>query len=165
MVLWLIGLSGSGKTTLGRKLKERFDAEGRRSYLLDGDIVRDFFDRDLGYTRENRIENIKRIQLAAFVLAQNGVEVIVCNISPVEELRRFHRKKIPGYLEIYLKRAPEDCAATDDKGVYVPGAKHLVGVDQAFDEPQHPDLTLDTGKEPVEKSLERLLAFLSEIKR
>ncbi len=165
MVIWLIGLSGSGKTTLGRRLEERLGAKGGRAYLLDGDLVRVFFDRDLGYTREARIENIKRIALAAYVLAQNGVDVIVCNISPVEELRRFHRKKIPGYVEIYLRRGPAECAATDDKGVYVPGAKHLVGVDQAFDEPQNPDLVLDTGKESVEKSLERLLAFLSEVKR
>ena len=92
MVVWLIGISGAGKSTLGVKLKRYYESNNVKTFLLDGDIVRDFYDNDLGYSREDRIANIKRIMLSAYVLEQNGIVPIVCNISPFEHLRCFCRK-------------------------------------------------------------------------
>ena len=91
MVIWLLGISGAGKSTLGKRLKKHFDAKGIHSFILDGDVVRTFFDNDLSYSVADRRQNIKRILLAAYVLEQNGVIPIVCNISPFEDLRQFAR--------------------------------------------------------------------------
>ena len=104
MVIWFLGISGSGKSTLGNKLKGHFDKNNIRSFLLDGDIVRDFFDNDLGYSPEERKQNIKRILLTAYALEKNGIIPIVCNISPFESLRYFAREKFQNYVQIYLHK-------------------------------------------------------------
>lgn len=163
MVIWLIGISGAGKTTLGNRLKEYLDLSGRKSFILDGDVVRDFFDNDLGYSQQDRVANIKRIMLAAHVLSFNGVTAIVCNISPFENLRAFSRLKIKDYIEIYLKRDLHLSQCNDVKGMYGKnaGKTEIVGVDMLFDEPLHSDLTIDTGCEDVEESLRKLVAYLN----
>ena len=162
MVIWLIGISGAGKTTLGKKLKEYLDTRGRESYLIDGNLVRDFFDNDLGFSREDRVANIKRIMLAAHILSQNGKITIVCNIHPFEELRRFARRKIEDYNEIYLKKSLEDSRRDDDKGVYWSqiGKTEIVGLDIGFDEPECSDLVVHTGKESVEESFAKIVRYL-----
>ena len=99
MVLWLIGISGAGKTTLGRMLEDHFRKKKKKCYLLDGDEVRDLFDRDLGYSEADREANIKRIILGAYLLDRNDIIGIICNISPMEHLRQLARKKIAGYNE------------------------------------------------------------------
>jgi adenylylsulfate kinase-like enzyme len=108
MVLWLLGISGSGKSTLGEKLKIEFDNKDIKCCIIDGDLVRDFYDNDLGYTKEDRVANIKRIFLSAYLLEKNGVIPIVCNISPFQELRVFARKKFDNYVEVYIKRELKD---------------------------------------------------------
>jgi len=162
MVIWLIGLSGVGKTTLGNKLKEYYDKLGQRSFIIDGDLVRDFFDNDLGYSREERMANIKRIMLAAHILSESGTIAIVCNISPFEELRRFARRKFTEYVEIYLKRDVSELQKKDVKGMYRnhTGKTDIVGLDMKFDEPLQSDLTIETGKESIEQSLQRIIQFL-----
>ena len=97
MIIWLIGISGAGKTTIGRKLQAYFNDRKIKNYLLDGDEVRDLFDRDLGYSDAAREANIKRIILGAYLLDRNDIVGIVCNISPLEHLRVLARKKIMGY--------------------------------------------------------------------
>lgn len=104
MVIWLLGISGSGKSTLGKELKNYFDNNNINSYIIDGDIIRNFYENDLGYTKEDREANIKRILLSAYILEQNNIIPIVCNISPFEQLRDFARRKFDNYFEIYLKR-------------------------------------------------------------
>lgn len=164
MVIWLIGISGAGKTTLGNALVAHYRAQGRQSYLIDGDAVRSFFDNDLGYSRQERMENIRRIILAAHVCDENGVVTVVANISPFEELRRFARQKIRGYHEIYLKRDVRLSRARDVKGVYqAHGDSEMVGLGQAFDEPEHPDLTIDTGSCTEAEALARILALLEGV--
>lgn len=162
MVIWLIGISGAGKTTLGNLLKKHLDGLNRKAYLIDGDIVRDFFDNDLGYTTPDRIANIKRILLAAHVLSQNGIATIVCNIHPFEELRKFARAKVHEYNEIYLKRNLDDSRKADVKNMYKRnmGKTEIVGMNVNFDEPVGCDLTIDTGNERPEVSLEKLLSYL-----
>ena len=118
MVIWLMGISSAGKTTLGERLTSYLSDRNHRVYMIDGDLTRDFFDNDLGYSREERVANIKRIMLAAHTLSQNRIISIVCNISPFEELREFARRKIHDYIEVYLKTSLSVARARDKKGVY-----------------------------------------------
>lgn len=153
MVVWLLGMSGVGKSTLGKQLKSVLDHKNISSYIIDGDIVRDFFDNDLGYTKEERKANIKRILLAVHVLEKNGVIPIVCNISPFQELRDFARQKFDEYIEVYLKR--ELTYITNKKNVY--NDKNVIGVDIEFEEPISPTLIIDTYEKNEKESLKMIL--------
>ncbi len=156
MVVWLLGISGSGKTTLANGLKGYFDKKDIKSFIVDGDLIRDFFNRDLGYSKKERVENIKRVMISAFVLEQNGIVPIVANISPFEFLREFSRKKFGNYIEIYLKRDLDTITNKD----FVYSSKNVVGVDVEFEEPKNADLILDTSSEDIETSLKKILDFL-----
>lgn len=158
MVVWLLGISGSGKSTLARELKKVFDEKGLKSFIVDGDYVRDFFDRDLGYSKEERIENIKRVLIAVKVLSDSGIVPIVANISPFQSLREFARKKLRGYVEVYLKRDLDKIRGKDD--VYK--SSHVVGVDVEFDEPKNADLVLDTGRLSVDECVGRIMETIDD---
>jgi len=162
MVIWLIGISGAGKTTIGKRLKGHFDEIGVKNYLLDGDEVRDLFDRDLGYTDEDREANIKRIILGAYLLDQNGIAGIVCNISPLERLRALARKKISGYNEIYLKKDLRASMKNDVKGIYREnlGKTQIAGIDAAFDRPEHPDMVIEVDQVGEEETYQAVLAYI-----
>lgn len=153
MVVWLLGISGAGKTTLGNKLKKYFDEKNIHSYIIDGDLVRRFYDNDLGFTKKDRVANIKRILLSVYVLEQNGIVPIVCNISPFQELRDFANEKLDNYIEIYLKRELSDIKNKDS--VY--NDDDVVGVDMKFDEPKNPSLTIDTSKDNIQTSLNKII--------
>ena len=161
MVVWLIGISGAGKSTLGVKLKRYYESNNVKTFLLDGDIVRDFYDNDLGYSREDRIANIKRIMLSAYVLEQNGIVPIVCNISPFEHLRSFCRKKFDDYNEIFLLKNLDIAKSNDVKKVYRENIKRtlLVGVDIAFENPQKSNLIVEVDKEDVETSFRKIINY------
>lgn len=163
MIIWLIGISGAGKTTIGRKLQEHFNARKIKNYLLDGDEVRDLFDRDLGYSDTDREANIKRIILGAYLLDQNDIVGIVCNISPLEHLRVLARKKIMGYNEIYLKKDLSISIKDDVKGVYREnaGKTQLVGIDGTFDEPENPDLILEVDHMTEEETYEAVVHYIT----
>lgn len=164
MIIWLIGISGAGKTTIGRRLEEYLNKAGRRNYLLDGDEVRDLFDRDLGYTDADREANIKRILLGAYLLDKNNIVGIICNIAPLEHLRALARKKIAGYNEIYLKKDLAVSRKNDVKGVYRDneGKTPIVGIDARFDEPQHPDLVLEVDKLSEEETFRAVLDYMEK---
>lgn len=162
MLIWLIGISGAGKTTIGRRLEVHFNERGIKNYLLDGDEVRDLFDRDLGYSDADREANIKRIILGAYLLDKNDIVGIVCNISPLEHLRALARKKIPSYNEIYLKKDLSVSMKNDVKGVYKAnaGKTQLVGIDATFDEPQHPDLVLEVDAMTEDETFQAVLEYI-----
>lgn len=153
MVIWLLGVSGAGKTTLGNTLKNYLDSKNIKNCIIDGDIVRDFYNNDLGFEKEDRITNIQRIMLSAYLLEQNSIIPIVCNISPFQELRDFANIKFSRYIEIYLKRELQDIHNKD--AVY--NDSHVVGIDIAFDEPKNPSLVIDTSTTDEEKSLEIII--------
>lgn len=165
MILWLMGISGAGKTTIGNRMKRYLGQEGINNYLLDGDEVRDLFDRDLGYSNAEREANIKRIILGAYLLDRNDIVGIVCNISPVEHLRALARKKIPGYNEIYLKKDLRISMENDVKGVYQAnmGKTQLVGVDVVFEEPQHPDLVLEVDRLTEDETYQAVLQYWKRV--
>lgn len=162
MIIWLIGISGAGKTTIGRKLETYLNKIGKKCYLLDGDEVRDLFDRDLGYSDADREANIKRIILGAYLLDRNDIIGIICNIGPLECLRQLARRKIAGYNEIYLKKDLQSSIKNDVKGVYQAnmGKTQIVGIDATFDEPQTPDLVLEVDKMTVEESYQAVLDYI-----
>lgn len=162
MIIWLIGISGAGKTTIGRKLETHFNEIGKKCYLLDGDEVRDLFDRDLGYSDADREANIKRIILGAYLLDQNDIIGIICNIGPLEHLRQHARKKISGYNEIYLKKDLRISMKNDVKGVYADnmGKTQIVGIDATFDEPHNSDLVLEVDKMSEEETYNAVLNYI-----
>lgn len=167
MIFWLIGISGAGKTTLGRRLAEYLTRRGEKCYLLDGDEVRDLFDGDLGYSDADREANIKRIILGAYLLDKNDIIGIIANISPFEHLRKLARAKIAGYHEIYLRRDVESSVRRDVKGVYRKhsGKTPLVGIDSVFEEPEAPDLVLDTDSETEDETFRKIIEFVEESRR
>ncbi len=162
MIIWLIGISGAGKTTIGRRLEQHFKDIGKKCYLLDGDEVRDLFERDLGYSDKDREANIKRIILGAYLLDKNDIIGIICNIGPLERLRQLARKKIAGYNEIYLKKNLNTSMEKDVKGVYADniGKTKIVGIDATFDEPQTPDLVMEVDKMTVDESYATVIDYI-----
>lgn len=163
-VIWLTGISGSGKTSLGLKLKQELEKKHSYVELLDGDMIRDFFENDLGYTRQERIQNVKRIAFAAKLVAKNGTHVIVANIAPYYEVRDFIRRHIQDYIQIYLKVSVETAIKRDVKGHYERykngEINNIVGIDDTYDIPRECDLLVDTEKETVEESLNKILNHL-----
>ena len=164
MVIWLIGISGAGKTTIGRRLEKYFNEIGVKNYLLDGDEVRDLFNRDLGYSDADREANIKRIILGAYLLDRTGIVGIICNISPLEHLRALAREKIEGYNEIYLKKDLRISMQNDVKGGYKAnmGKTQIVGIDASFDEPVHADLVLEVDGMAEEETYQAVLNYITE---
>jgi adenylylsulfate kinase len=164
MVIWLIGISGAGKTTLGIRIEAYLRSQNKNCYIIDGDDIRKLFDNDLGYTRGERAQNIKRIILAGYVLEQNGVVPIICNISPIEELRKLARRKLDDYNEIYLNKSIEKSRMNDAKELYRDniGKTKLVGIDIPFEEPQNSDLIIEVDKMGISESMDKIISFLKE---
>ena len=164
MVVWLLGISGAGKSTLGNLLKQHYDSKAVQAFILDGDIVRNFFDNDLGYSVDERRQNIKRILLAAHVLEQSGVIPIVCNISPFEDLRHFAREKFDDYVQIYLQKSIPIAQRNDVKNIYRDNIKKtpIAGIDLVFDEPLVSELEIGVDGESVDASFAKIMVLLSE---
>lgn len=165
-IIWLTGISGAGKTTLGLALKEKFKNRYGSIEFLDGEAIRRFFGNDLGFSRKERILNVKRIAFAAMLVAENGTNVIVANIAPYYEVRDFIRKNLKNYIQIYLKVSVEEAIRRDVKGHYKAyregRLKDIIGLDDGYDVPRNPDLVIDTERETVEESLSRILNYLKE---
>ncbi len=167
-VIWMYGLSGSGKSTLANLLERRLHDQGRLVKVLDGDNIRTGLNRNLGFSDEDRFENIRRVAEVAKLFADCGVIAITSFITPRNDLRRIAREVIGDrdLLEVYVKASFEACAARDPKGLYAKVAsgevKQFTGKDSAFEEPESPDLVLDTETGSETECLERLLAATLE---
>lgn len=164
-VLWLTGLSGSGKTTLGKRLYNYFKENTNQfAEFIDGELTRRFFEDDLGYTRKERMSNIKRIVFASMLLSDNNVVTIVANIAPYYEVRDFIRRHIKRYCQIYLKASVEECEKRDVKGHYQKARrgelKNFVGIDDVYEEPRNPDLIIDTVKDSKDENFLKIINFL-----
>jgi adenylyl-sulfate kinase len=163
--LWLTGLPRSGKSTVAGLVAGRLRASGIRNVeLLDGDIVREDLCRDLGFSREDRTENIRRISFVSKLLTRNGVAVIVAAISPYREDRELAREEIQEFVEVWCKASIDACAERDYKGLYEKARRgeitNLTGVNDPYEEPEDADLVLDTEGESPEQSAERVMAVL-----
>ena len=164
--LWLTGLPASGKSTIANLLEKRLHAEGHHTYLLDGDNVRHGLNRDLGFTEADRVENIRRVAEVARLLVDAGLIVIVSFISPFRSERAFARGLFaPGdFNEIFVDASIEVCAARDPKGLYARAMRgeitNFTGIDSPYEQPENPDLHLDTEKLGPEECAELILRRL-----
>ena len=170
-ILWFTGLSGAGKSTLAEGLTAEFRRRGYRVELLDGDEVRTHLSNGLGFSKEDRDTNVRRIGWVARVLARNGVIAITAAISPYREVREEVRAlaasdQVP-FVEVYADAPLEAVADRDVKGLYKRALAgelpHFTGVSDPYEPPSQPEVTAHTGAESVEQSTERILAYLSTV--
>ena len=159
-IIWLTGLSGAGKTTLGKALYDKMKSEGKPVELLDGDIIRTNLSKGLGFSKEDRDTNVRRIAFVADLLAKHGVTVIVCSISPYQDVRNEIRSGKPYFKEVYVKASIEEVQRRDPKGLYAKvkagEIKNFTGIDDPYEEPVYPMLVIETDYESVQESLEKL---------
>jgi len=163
--LWLTGLPRSGKSTIAGLVAGRLRARGvDHMEVLDGDLVREGLSRDLGFSREDRTENIRRLTFVSKLLTRNGVVSIVAAISPYREDREHAREEIQSFVEIWCKASVDACAARDYKGLYEKARrgeiKDMTGVNDPYEEPEEADLVLNTEIEPPEQSADRVMELL-----
>ncbi len=165
--IWFTGLSGSGKSTLSEVIEQRMKALGRNVEVLDGDIVRTHLSKGLGFSREDRDTNIKRIGFVCNLLTRNGVICISAAIAPYREARDWARKEIGNFVEVYVRCPIDVCRQRDVKGLYKlvdeGKIKNFTGVDDPYEEPLHPELIVETDKETVDESVARIFAKLTQL--
>ena len=165
--IWFTGLSGAGKSTLAEVIERRLKDQGRNVEILDGDIVRTHLSKGLGFSREDRDTNIKRIAFVCSLLTRNGVVCISAAIAPYREAREWARREIGDFVEVYLKCPIEVCRQRDVKGLYKlvdeGKIKNFTGVDDPYEEPENPELVIETDKESVGESFSRIFAKLVEL--
>ena len=165
--IWFTGLSGSGKSTLAEIIAQRLRTQGEKVEVLDGDAVRTHLSKGLGFSREDRDTNIKRIAFVCNLLTRNGVICISAAISPYREARAWAREEIGDFVEIYIKCPLEICRERDVKGLYKlvdeGKIKNFTGVDDPYEEPENPELVIETDKETIEESVARIFAKLTEL--
>jgi bifunctional enzyme CysN/CysC len=161
LTVWLTGLSSAGKTTLSRAIYEKLWARGYRVELVDGDEVRRYLSRDLGFSKEDRDENIRRIGFIAELLTRNGVIAIVSAISPYRAVRDEVRGKIANFLEVFVNAPLEVCEGRDVKGLYrrarIGELPSFTGIDDPYEPPLHPDVECRTDLETIVESADKVI--------
>ncbi|MEC8824854.1 MAG: adenylyl-sulfate kinase [Verrucomicrobiota bacterium] len=163
-VIWMYGLSGSGKSTLANLLERRLHEQGKMVKVLDGDNVRSGLNSNLGFSDEDRLENIRRVAEVAKLFADSGIVTVTSFITPNNELRDIAREVIgdDDLLEVYVKASFETCAERDPKGLYARvkagEVKQFTGKDSAFEEPSRPDLIIDTETLSEDDALKQLFS-------
>jgi len=167
VTIWFTGLSGSGKSTIARILDKKLKLAGRKVEILDGDVVRTNLSKGLGFSKEDRDTNIKRIGFVCHLLTRNEVIAIAAAISPYREIRDFNRSLIGNFVEVYTKCPLDTCIERDVKGLYkkaIAGEiKGFTGVDDPYEEPLKAEVVVETDKETPEQSAEKVLKKLEEL--
>ena len=168
VMLWFTGLSGSGKSTVAVALERELHRRGRLCRLLDGDNIRTGINAGLGFSADDRRENIRRIAEVGKLFVDTGIITLAAFVSPTEELRTLARDIIGAadFKEIFVATPLEECERRDVKGLYARArrgeVKNLTGISAPFEAPQNPALVLDTTDTPVEESVGKVLALLEE---
>jgi adenylyl-sulfate kinase len=165
--LWFTGLSGAGKTTISKLVEEELQQRRNRLEILDGDVVRENLSKGLGFSKEDRDTNIRRIAFVADLLSRNGVPVITAAISPYRETRDEARELMGDrFIEVFVKASVEACIDRDPKGLYKKALageiKEFTGVSDPYEEPLNAEIVLDTESESPEESAAQLIALLEE---
>jgi bifunctional enzyme CysN/CysC len=164
--VWFTGLSGSGKSTLSSLLEKRLHAEGRHTYVLDGDNVRHGLSRDLGFTEADRVENIRRVAEVAKLMVDAGLIVLVSFISPFTSERRMARSLFEEgeFVEVFVDSPLDECERRDAKGLYAKARrgelKNFTGIDSPYEPPQAPEVHLHTDRESPEACVDAVLRAL-----
>ena len=168
--LWFTGLSGSGKSTLTEKLEAEFRQRGYKVEVLDGDVVRTNLSKGLSFSKEDRDINIRRIGFVCDLLSRNGVIAISAAISPYESIRRENRALVEShgarFIEVYTRCSLDELVRRDVKGLYKKALsgeiQNFTGVSDPYEEPQNPEVLVESDKEPVDESLRKIIAYLEE---
>lgn len=168
-VVWLTGLPGSGKTTIARGVAEMIKRMGYHVEVLDGDWVRKTINPDAGFDKEGRRRHLLRVAWISRLLARNGVIVFASFVSPYrsvrEEIRRIVEEEAP-FIEVFVKASVEECIRRDPKGLYAKALKgeikNFTGISDPYEEPENPELVIDTEVEGPEESMQKLLNYLIE---
>src|SRR5438034_127783 len=165
--LWFTGLSGAGKTTISKIVEEQMRDRGSRVEVLDGDVVRENLSKGLGFSKEDRDTNIRRIAFVADLLSRNGVPVITAAISPYREIRDEARELMGDrFVEIYVKASVGTCAERDVKGLYEKAfrgeIKEFTGVSDPYEPPVDPEVCIESEHEEPHESAARILGVLEE---
>lgn len=167
-ILWFTGLSGSGKSTLANAVEAELFYQNKRTYLLDGDNIRSGLNANLGFSDEDRKENIRRIGEVAKLFVDSNAIVLTAFISPFHEDREMVRKRVEEgeFLEVYVQCSLEACEARDPKGLYKKARageiKAFTGIDSPYEAPVKPDLIVNTELETLEESTQKVITFLKE---
>jgi len=166
LTLWLTGLSGAGKSTIAERVAAELRHRGRRVEVLDGDAIRENLSKGLGFSKEDRDTNIRRIGFVAELLARNGVVVVVAAISPYRAVRDEVRARIDRFVEVHVHCSLDELVRRDVKGLYrraIAGEiPHFTGVSDPYEAPLDPEVVVDTAVESVEDSVLRVLVALDE---
>jgi adenylylsulfate kinase len=166
VVIWFTGLSGSGKSTLAHSVEEELYKLGCRTFVLDGDNVRHGLSSNLTFSDDDRKENIRRIGEAANLMMEAGVIAITAFISPFKKDRNFVRQLLPqdDFIEIYCRASLEVCESRDVKGLYKRARagkiKNYTGIDSPYEEPNNPELVINTESESLEESVGKVIDLL-----
>ena len=165
--LWLTGLPCSGKTTVADGVAKKLRAMGLKVERLDGDIVRQGLTRDLGFSKEDRDINIERVTFVAKLLSRNGIAAIVSFVSPYREKRRQARTETMNFVEVYLKCPVDVCQKRDTRGMYKKALageiKDFTGISDPYEEPENPEIILETDKETPRESIDKVIKRLKEL--
>lgn len=165
--LWFTGLSGAGKSTLARAIEAELRRRGRRVEVLDGDVVRTHLSRGLGFSKEDRDTNIRRIGFVCQLLTRNGVVAIAAAISPYREVRDEVRQNIGRFVEVYVKCPLDVLVSRDVKGLYRKALNgeigNFTGVSDPYEEPLNPEVVVETDRETVEESVAKILGVLDKL--
>lgn len=169
-VVWFTGLSGSGKSTIANILEQKLHTIGKRTYLLDGDNVRHGLNKDLGFTDTDRVENIRRVAEVSKLMVDAGLITLVSFISPFKSERQMARDLLSSdeFFEIFINTPLEECEKRDPKGLYKKARagelKNFTGIDSLYEEPENPDLILDTASSNAEELTDQIINFLQSKK-
>ncbi|MEM7769651.1 MAG: adenylyl-sulfate kinase [Cyanobacteria bacterium P01_E01_bin.6] len=167
VTIWFTGLSGSGKTTIRMALEQKLRSRGLKVEVLDGDIVRQNLTKGLGFSKEDRDENIRRIGFVSHLLTRNGVIVMVSAISPYRAIRDEVRERIGDFMEVYANAPLEVCEDRDVKGLYKRARsgeiKQFTGISDPYEEPLNPEVECRTDLETLEESADKVLKKLEEM--
>ncbi|MEB6253219.1 adenylyl-sulfate kinase [Mammaliicoccus sciuri] len=168
VVIWFTGLSGSGKSTISVALEKALFEQNITSYRLDGDNIRHGLNQNLGFSPEDRKENIRRIGEVGKLMVDAGVVTMTAFISPYEEDRNTVRDILENgeFIEVYTKCSLDECESRDPKGLYKKARsgeiKEFTGINAPYEEPSNPEIIIDTENESVEESVEKIVAYLKE---
>lgn len=167
VLLWFTGLSGSGKSTVANSVAQKLHEEGKLTYLLDGDNVRHGLNKDLGFSIEDRKENIRRIGEVAKLFVDAGVITLASFIAPLKEDRQLVRELLgKSFIEIFVDCSLEECEKRDPKSLYKKARngeiKEFTGISSPYEKPENPEIHLTTDNETLEESAEIVLSYLDK---
>ena len=165
--LWFTGLSGAGKTTITNELVKELLGRGSKLEVLDGDVVRENLSKGLGFSKEDRDTNVRRIAFVANLLSRNDVPVITAAISPYRAIRDEARQMMDGrFIEVFAKASVETCEQRDVKGLYAKARsgeiKEFTGVSDPYEEPENPEIIVETENQGPEESAKQIIDYLED---